>query len=277
MEVVSKDSHSKREIVIFGVLVGISLILIFMGDLRQIKVARAVSMVVFYPFEKSIAHWKGLSGLSNENAILRQKVTELSIENQQLRQFEYENKNLRKLVDFKKRKGLELVPAEVIGRDPNRLTESFVIDRGRDAQLRPGMPVVTAEGLVGKISEVVEGTSLVQTIFDRDFRVSCLEMKSRVIGILKWKGGSNCSLENVPVQAQVSVGDTIVSSGLGGIFPKGLLVGVIVSMEPDNTGLFHDIKIAPAADFSSVEEVFVVKSVRLEEMRRTQQRPMGGE
>ena len=209
--------------------------------------------------------------------MLRQRVTELSIENQQLRQFEYENKNLRKLVDFKKRKGLELVPAEVIARDPNRLTESFVIDRGKDAQLRPGMPVVTAEGLLGKISDVMEGTSLVQSIFDRDFRVSCLEMKSRVIGILRWKGGPNCSLENVPVQAQVSVGDTIVSSGLGGVFPKGLLVGVIVSMKPDNTGLFHNIEVVPAADLSSVEEVFVVKSVRLEDMRRTQQRPVGEE
>jgi len=277
VEVVHKDPHSKREIAIFGVLIGISLILLFMGDLRQIKVARTVSMVVFFPFEKSIAHWKSLSGLGKENAMLRQKVTELSVENQQLRQFEYENKNLRKLVDFKKRKGLELVPAEVVARDPNRLTESFVIDRGRDAQLRPGMPVVTAEGLLGKISEVVEGTSVVQSIFDRDSRVSCLEMKSRVIGILRWKGGSNCSLENVPVQAQVSVGDTIVSSGLGGIFPKGLLIGVIVSMKPDNTGLFHDIEVVPAADLSRVEEVFVVKSVRMEDMRRTRPRSAGEE
>ena len=277
MVAVHKDPHSKREIVIFGVLVGISLILLFMGDLRQVKVARAISMVVFFPFEKSIAQLKSLSDLRTENAILRQRVTELSVENQQLRQFEYENKNLRKLVGFKKRKGLELVPAEVIARDPNRLTESFVIDRGKDAELRTGMPVVTAEGLLGKISEVVEGTSLVQTIFDRDFRVSCLEMKSRVIGILRWKGGSNCSLENVPVQAQVSVGDTIVSSGLGGVFPEGLLVGVIVSMKPDNTGLFHDIEVVPAADISSVEEVFVVISVRLEDMRRIQQRPVGGE
>lgn len=276
MEVVHKNRHSKREVTIFGVLVGISLILLFMGNLRQIKVARAISMVMFYPFEKSIARWKSLADLDNENAMLRQKVTELSIENQQLRQFEYENKNLRKLVDFKKRKGLELVPAELIARDPNRLTESFVIDRGMDAYLRPGMPVVTAEGLLGKISEVVEGTSLVQTLYDRDFRVSCLEMKSRVVGILKWKGGKKCSLENVPVQAHVSIGDTIVSSGLGGVFPKGLLVGVIVSIKPDNTGLFHDIEVEPAADLSSVEEVFVVKSVGHEDMRRTKQRSVRG-
>jgi len=87
-------------------------------------------------------------------------------------------------------------------------------------------------------------------------------MRSRVIGILRWKGGPNCALENVPVQAHISVGDTVVSSGLGGIFPKGLLVGVIVSIGPDNTGLFHEIEVAPAADLSRVEEVFVVKSRR---------------
>lgn len=262
METVQKQSHGKKEVITFGVLVVVSLILLFMGDIRQVRVARTVSMVVFYPFGKGVAYLKSLSDLRTENAILRQRITELSVENQQLRGFEYENRNLRKLVAFKKKATFELVPAEVIARDPNRLTESFVIDRGRDAQFKKGMPAVTAEGIVGKISDVGEGTSLVQTIYDRDFRVSCLEMRSRVVGILRWKGGSNCALENVPIQAQVSVGDTIVSSGLGGVFPKGLLVGVILSIKPDNTGLFHEIQVAPAADLSRVEEVFVVKSTR---------------
>lgn len=246
--------------VVFGVLVAASLVLLFLGDTRQARVARSVSTIVFYPFEKTVAHWKSLSGLREENAMLRHRVTELAVENQQLREFEYENRNLRRLVEFKKRQGLELVPAEVISRDPNRLSESFDIDRGLDAQIRTGMPVVTAEGVVGKVSDVADGSSVVQTIYDRDFRVSCLVMKSRVIGILRWKGGPNCSLDNVPVQAEVAVGDTIVSSGLGGVFPKGLLVGVIAGVEPDNTGLFHDIKVVPAADMSRVEEVFVVKS-----------------
>jgi rod shape-determining protein MreC len=219
-------------------------------------------MVVFYPFEKTIAHWKSLSDLREENAMLRHRVTELAIENQQLREFDYENRNLRKLVEFKKRQRLDLIPAEVIARDPNRLAESFVIDRGRDAQISTELPVVTAEGVVGKVSDVSDGFSVVQTIYDRDFRVSCLEMKSRVIGILRWKGGPNCSLDNVPVQAEVGVGDTILSSGLGGVFPKGLLVGVIVGIGPDNTGLFHEISVSPAADLSRVEEVFVVKPER---------------
>jgi len=240
-------------------MVALSLGLLFLGDVRQVRVARAVSMVVFYPFEKTVAYWKSLSGMREENAMLRHRVTELAIENQRLKEFDYENRNLRKLVDFKRRQGLDLVPAEVIARDPNRLSESFVIDRGRDAQIETGMPVVTAEGIVGKISDVGEGSSVVQTIYDRNFRVSCLEMRSRVIGILRWKGGPDCHLDNVPVQAQLAAGDTIVSSGLGGVFPKGLLVGVISGIEPDNTGLFHELRVSPAADMSRVEEVFVVR------------------
>ena len=240
----------------------LSLVLLFLGDIKQVRVARAVSMVVFYPFEKTVAHWKSLSDLREENAMLRHRVTELAIENQQLREYDYENRNLRKLVEFKRRQKLDLIPAEVIARDPNRLAESFVIDRGRDAQISTGLPVVTAEGIVGKISDVSDGSSVVQTIYDRDFRVSCLEMRSRVIGILRWKGGPDCSLDNVPVQAQVAVGDTVLSSGLGGVFPKGLLAGVIVGIGPDNTGLFHEISVSPAADLSRVEEVFVVMPER---------------
>ncbi len=259
---VHKRPRGRTDTAVFGVLVAVSLTLLVLGDVRQVEIARGVSMVVFYPFEKAIAGWKGLSDLRRENTMLRHRVTELSVENQRLREFEHENRNLRKLVEFKQREDLELVPAEVIGRDPNRLTETFQIDRGRDAQIRAGMPVVTAEGIVGKISDVHDGTSVVQTVYNRDFRVSCLEMKSRVMGILRWKGGPNCALDNVPVQAQISVGDTIVSSGLGGVFPKGLLVGTIVSIRPDNTGLFHEIDVAPAAALSRVEEVFVVKSRR---------------
>jgi rod shape-determining protein MreC len=260
MEVARRHTQARREIITFGVLVVISLALIFMGDVRQLRVARGISMVVFYPFEKGIAHLKSLSGLHEENAMLKQRVTELAIKNQQLREFDYENASLRKLVAFKQRGELELVPAEVIARDPNRLAESFVIDRGKDAGLVRGMPVVTAEGIIGKLSDVSEGTSLVETIYSRDFRVSCLVMKSRVIGILKWEGGVFCSLEDVPVQVELAVGDTIVSSGLGGVFPKGIMIGTIASVKPDNTMLFYAIEVAPAADLSRVEEVFVVKA-----------------
>jgi len=143
METAQRHSQGKKEIITFGVLVVISLVLLFMGDTRQVRMARAVSMVVFYPFEKGVAYLKSLSDLRTENAVLRQRITELSVENQQLRGFESENRNLRKLVAFKKRAAFELVPAEVIATDPNRLTESFVIDRGRDAQLKKGMPAVT--------------------------------------------------------------------------------------------------------------------------------------
>jgi rod shape-determining protein MreC len=258
-ELVHKRPRGRTDIAVFGVMVALSLGLLFLGDVRQVRMARTVSMIVFYPFERTVAYWKSLSNLREENAMLRHRMTELAIENQQLREFDYENKNLRKLVEFKKRQSLDLIPAEVIARDPNRLSESFVIDRGRDAHIEAGMPVVTAEGIVGKISDVSDGSSVVQTIYDRDFRVSCLELRSRVIGILRWKGGPDCSLDNVPVQAEVAVGDTVVSSGLGGVFPKGLLVGVIAGMKPDNTGLFHEIRVSPAADMSRVEEVFVVR------------------
>jgi rod shape-determining protein MreC len=259
---VHRRPRGRTDTAVFGVLVVVSLALIVLGDVRQVEIARGISMVVFYPFEKAVANWKGLTDLRRENTMLRHRVTELSVENQRLREFEHENRNLRKLVEFKQREDLELVPAEVIGRDPNRLTESFDIDRGKDAQIKTGMPVVTAEGILGKVSDVRDASSVVQTVYSRDFRVSCLEMKSRVMGILRWKGGPNCSLDNVPIQAQVSLGDTIVSSGFGGVFPKGLLVGTIVSIRPDNTGLFHEIEVAPAAGLSRVEEVFVVKSIR---------------
>jgi rod shape-determining protein MreC len=151
-----------------------------------------------------------------------------------------------------------LVPAEVIGINPGSIMKSFEINTGTENGVNSDMPVMTADGIVGKIIEVTNNTAIVQMLVDHNCRISVIDQNTRAMGIIRWQGGKFLEMSNVPIESKVVVGDTIVSSGLGEIFPPGLMVGtVIYSKDIENT-LFKDIMVKPTVDFGSLEEVFVV-------------------
>jgi rod shape-determining protein MreC len=152
----------------------------------------------------------------------------------------------------------KLVPAEVIGLKPGLTSRSIVVNAGQDKGAQINMPVVTADGIVGKIIDVALKTSVVQLIIDHNCKVSVIDQNTRAMGIIRWQGGKFLEMGDVPVENDVAVGDTIISSGLGGIFPPSLLVGTVVYSLDSEGRLFKDIKIQPSVDFGTLEEVFIV-------------------
>lgn len=183
----------------------------------------------------------------------------LALDNMRLREAEEENRRLRDLLGFAERNPAgQVIPAEVIGRDPDQLFDLLVIDAGRDVGLQPDWPVITTDGLVGHVTQVDAHSSLVRLLFAS--RVSAVVQGSRAHGIVAPITGGRFILEYVDSSNLIRAGDLVVSSGMGGRYPKGLTIGVVTEVsQEDKEPLFQRVLLESNVDFIGLEEVFVLK------------------
>ncbi len=201
--------------------------------------------------------------LQRRNAELERVNSSLLVENLRLREVERENQRLRELLAFAEvRPGLELrggqILAKVIGRDTNNFRSFLLIDLGSRHGIEPGMPVVTDQGLVGRISSVTERTSKVLLITDPTSTVNAILQSSRLTGAVSGRPGDNPIMDFIPQGAQFSVGEIVLTSGLGGNFPKGIPIGQVIEIRQRDFEIFQQAVIRPTVDFDRLELVMVV-------------------
>lgn len=209
--------------------------------------------------------WKDyfyLVDLRQENRRLLEEVNRLRMENSRYREQLAEYPRLRALLGFRQRLNRPALAARVIGMDPSGWFKSVIIDKGRRDGVKTHMPVVNAEGVVGKIVSVAADYAKVLLLIDQNSAVDCLVQRSRDRGMVKGLSKQSCKLDYVLKSSQVRVGDLVVTSGLGGIFPKGLTVGRVTEIHDIPGALFKEIEVRPAVDFSKLEEVLVVLKER---------------
>jgi rod shape-determining protein MreC len=173
----------------------------------------------------------------------------------------YENERLRKMLGFDLMLPYELKPAEVIAYSPTARFKSILINAGTGKGIDRNMPVISPSGVVGKTVSAENNSAVVQLLFDPSCKVAARLQNSRAQGIVAFLGGHLLSLTNVPADQIVSVGDSVISSGLGGIFPEGLYIGRITDTRVKEGEMFYQIDIEPGANFSLLEEVFVITSI----------------
>ena len=206
---------------------------------------------------------------AERSRLLLARNVELALENMRLREDRLENVRLRRMLDFREREaGEDLIPAKVIGRDADLIPSSITINAGRDSGVGKYDVVITAEGrLLGHVTQLVETTSTVQLITRS--RVSALIQQRRVRTVVSWSHGNRFRLDYVESNSAnnaIRIGDRVVSSGLGGRFPKGILIGEIVDVtDNERDALFKSVFLESAVDFAGVEEVFVLRKKDLEE------------
>jgi rod shape-determining protein MreC len=189
--------------------------------------------------------------LAAENASLRRQVAELQAAGQ-------ENADLRKAIAFEKGFGHHLLAAAVIGRAPDGLTRSVTIGRGRADGVAVGMVVVSGAGLVGRVSEVSERSATVRTLVDAASRVNSYTSKAGLEGTVLGEGGP-LGMEMLPKPGVVvAPGEWVLTSGIGGLFPRGLLVGQVTQFHRRDSATLERADLAPAVDFGSVSTVLVV-------------------
>lgn len=208
-----------------------------------------------------------LVDVHRENTQLKNEIHVLKMANSRYRELLATQESLEELLQFKQKINRPVVAAQVIGLDPTGWFKSVIIDKGKWAGLRIDMPVVNAFGVVGRVVSVSSNYAKVLLIIDQNSAVDCLVQRSRDRGMLKGLMSEICKLDYVGKSNDIAAGDIVVTSGLGGVFPKGLPVGRILDVKEISGELFKDIKIRTAVDFSKLEEVLVI----LEESKSSNQ------
>lgn len=194
----------------------------------------------------------------HENLRLRQQVEELQGQLHRYQEAYLQQQRLQKLLSFHPLEFPQPIVAEVVGIDPSQWSEAVTINKGRHHRIRKDSAVVTHQGLVGRILETTANHSIVLLVTDRRSVVDALVQRTRARGIVVGKSRRLCELRYVDFHADVQVGDTIISSGLGEVYPKGLRIGVVVSVRQKPHGLFHEVEVQPAVDLAKLEEVLVL-------------------
>ena len=201
-----------------------------------------------------------LRRVRRDNQSLKEEVRQLQAEVGELHETALEHARLSWLLQMGNRVGTEAVVAKVIGKDTTNWFRTILIDKGADRGIQRHTAVVTAEGLVGRVVDVTALASQVQLITDPESAVGVLIQRSRVVGVAAGSQEGTLQIKYLPLMADVAVGDRIITSGMGGIFPKGIPVGKVVrSSRPTNGTLFQLIEAQPHTDFSHLEEVMVLK------------------
>ena len=260
-----------RTVWIWIILIFLALLLLSsnLGGKGSWNPAEQVIIEITAPFQKLIRgtihitedvwlKYFGLVGVRDENARLKRKIETLRMENYRYQEVVATHERLQKLLQFKETINWPVLAAQVIGRDPTGLFKSVIIDKGKNSGLKVNMPVVNARGVVGRLVSVSANYAKVLLIIDQNSAVDCIIQRSRDEGILKGLSLKICKLEYVVKTSDVVVGDKVVTSGLGRVYPKGLPVGEVGEVADIPGELFRDIKVRPMVDFSKLEELLVI-------------------
>jgi rod shape-determining protein MreC len=199
-----------------------------------------------------------LVGVQRENTRLRADLAREQTQRARLAELEVENLHLSDLLELKQALALKSAAANVIGADASGLARTVVVEGGADQGFAAGMAVLSTEGVVGKLIAVGPTSSRVLLINDHNSALDAFDQRSRVRGIVAGVVDDGLTMKYVDRSEDVKNGDTIVTSGLDGIFPRGLLVGEVTAVLREGPGLFLTVNVAPAADFRRLEQVLVV-------------------
>jgi len=244
----------------FSSIIVLSLGLFFGGEPAQRAISQVIIGGFYYPFFKLESYVGEMRAAAAENADLRQSLVEASAALSLLQETSRENQRLRSALGFELSPGYVLLPAKVISIRGETLPVSAIINRGSEDSIMVDQTVINREGLVGRIESVTDDFAVVQLLTDPVNRVAARVADSREMGIVKFDAVEGMTLENFPIQGVVKEGDLIVSSGLGGVYAPGLTVGMVKRVERPNNEPFCVVKLVPAANFSSIEELFVLRT-----------------
>lgn len=249
---------SRREYFTLFAAVVAAIAILFNNNAPQIDALRGVALDRFAFFQEKMSWFARLSQSADEVTALRQRATQLMLENSQLREAYLENFRLRRMLDYRQREPLQFRAARVLSAERSRTPNTVVIDLGKQDNMRVNMPVVTPEGLAGKIYRVHDRTSLVQLMLDRNFSVSARAQGGRVLGIVSWSDTRGLEMTGVPRNAVLQTGDLVVTSDYSALYPPGLRIGKIQQPSFEKGEPFMRIPLEPAVQFNSLEEVFVI-------------------
>lgn len=201
-------------------------------------------------------HFKSIA---NENLRLKRELAELKSKFTTYNEALAENKRLKEILALKGRLATRSIVCRVVGRTSSNWTESLVIDKGSDDGLHEDMAVLANGALIGKITAVGKSASRVSLVTDPEIRVAAISERNRASGLIYGIARGRCIMKFISKDADIKADDSVVTSGLSGIYPKGILVGTILNVKMEPNGLYQFALIEPAANPAAVEEVLAIE------------------
>jgi rod shape-determining protein MreC len=198
-----------------------------------------------------------LRDLKGENERLRTELSRLEEENLQYREALVASVYLQQIAEMRSDLEVRMLPSQVVGLDVSPWFRSVLLDRGRSHGVNAGMPVITEQGVVGLVTATSRRASKTMLLLDRQSAIDGIVQRSRVRGIVRGRESDALDFEFVVRGSDVRVGDVVVTSGLGGIYPKGLRIGEVVEVGEAGT-LLQTARLQPAVDFGRLEHAFVL-------------------
>lgn len=198
-----------------------------------------------------------LFNLEEENRALKKKVEALTSEINARQEVYLESMRLKELLGLKDSLEFPSVAARVIGRENSSVFKTILINKGTASGLAPGMPVIAVQGVVGRVIESSWHASRVLLLVDYNSNIDAVVQAGRTRGILQGGGVMGCTLKYVEKSEELKAGDLVVTSGIGGIFPRGMALGTVVNVEK-SVGLFQKVDVLPAVALQKLEEVLVI-------------------
>lgn len=254
----------RRQLIFFSVLVTISIVFLLLNEPTTLTLSARLSSVLLFPIKTVTRFIEFLTISSSRIQELEITVNRLKLENATLRERTFQDTTELTEIHF------TLVKARVIGRDPANINAYLHIDKGKDNQLYVNQPVISINGLVGKIKFVNTQHSIVETIENQNFSVSALDVESGVHGIIKQQG--SLIFDYIRKTDEINIGDSIYTSGMSEIFPPGILVGTIQDIHPTNDLFFTRVFITPSTKVNRLTSVYVVFSDRHQVVQKEQKK-----
>jgi len=214
--------------------------------------------VVVQGVENSINTYVLLVGKEDENRGLIRKISELEQKNNSYEEAVRENERLKKILQLSSERSDYITTAKVIARDPTNWFQTLSINKGKKEGIGKDMVAVASAGPVGRIHRVFEGGAGIILITDVNSSVAVRLQKSRIEGILEGRGDNTCYLKYISKEVNVEVGEKLITSGLDGIYPRGLLIGYVSNVIKEGEEMFQEIEVSPLQNLSSVEEVAIL-------------------
>jgi rod shape-determining protein MreC len=266
-------SDRRKRLVLFLSLMALALALTAAKTHMAPQISRFESLILssFMPLQAALAQgaqrlndfWQRYmqrAQVHQENLQLRHQVETLRGQLQQYREAYLQQQRLRQLLDFRSQTFQSAMPVEVVSVDPSQWSQAIVVNKGLEHGLRTNNTIMTHRGLVGHVIEATPHYATVLLLTDRRSAVDALVQRTRSRGVVVGKSKHRLELRYVDRQDDIRVGDRIISSGLGEMYPKGLVIGTVAAVRSPRYGLFHEIDVQPAVDFLKLEEVLALKS-----------------
>ena len=259
------------------VIIILLVVLIITAGSNNMSGAESVVGSIFSPVQKALYSATDAIGdffgrifsgsdLQAENLQLEAKVAELEGQLSDYNEVKAENDRLKGLLNFDTQtNSLEIKSAHVIGKSPGHWFNMFIIDAGMADGIKVDMPVVNGDGRVGRVVKTGANYSRVLALIDSSSGVAGIVERTRDYGIISGSNTSGdqealLSMTNLPLDADLMPGDTVITSGLAGVFPKGIAVGEVVEVSQSNDGMRNEALVKPNADFYHLEEVSIITS-----------------